>query len=108
MKRRLIVFTVLASSFIAAQADEKVVSITLPAETAVYREAPGVELVKGHCITCHSAEYVNTQPPMPRKFWEGSVKKMKEKFGAPIADNIAPMLADYLTAAYGVKDAGGK
>lgn len=107
MNRYFIVF-ILAASFITAQADDKVVSITLPAETAVYREAPGVELVKGHCITCHSAEYVNTQPPMPRKFWEGSVKKMKEKFGAPIPDNIAPMLADYLTAAYGVKDAPEK
>lgn len=108
MKRPFIAFCVLATAFIAAQADDKVVSITLPAETAVYREAPGVELVKGNCVTCHSAEYVNSQPPMPRKFWEGSVKKMKEKFGAPIPDTIAPMLADYLTAAYGVKDATAK
>lgn len=91
-----------------ASADDKVVSIQLPSETAAYKPVPGVELVQGHCVTCHSAEYVSTQPPMPRKFWEGSVKKMKEKFGAPIPDNIAPLLADYLTAAYGVKDPAGK
>lgn len=102
MKSLLITLSLLCP--IACHADEKVVSITLPAETAAYREAPGVELVKGNCVTCHSAEYVSSQPPMPRKFWEASVKKMKEKFGAPIADNIAPLLADYLTSAYGVPD----
>ena len=89
----------------AVRAEEKVVSIQLPAETAAYKQAPGVELVQGHCVTCHSADYVSSQPPMPRKFWEGSVKKMKEKFGAPIPDNIAVLLADYLTATYGVSDA---
>lgn len=84
-------------------AADKVVSIQLPAETATYKEAPGVELARGHCVTCHSADYASSQPPMPRKFWEGAVKKMKEKYGAQIPDNIAALLADYFTAAYGVK-----
>ena len=87
-----------------ARGEEKIVSIQLPIETAAYKQAPGVELVQGHCVTCHSADYVSSQPPLPRKFWEGSVKKMKEKFGAPIPDNMAVLLADYLTAAYGVAD----
>ena len=105
--KRLATAALLASfaSLLAARAEEKVVSIQLPAETAAYNSAPGVELAQGHCVTCHSADYVSSQPPMPRKFWEGSVKKMKEKFGAPIPDNIAVLLADYLTATYGVADA---
>lgn len=105
MNRPFILASLLIALSIVAAAEDSIVSISLPAETAVYREAPGVDLVKGNCVTCHSADYVNSQPPMPRKFWEASVKKMKEKFGAPIPDNIAPMLADYLTAAYGVPDA---
>ncbi len=91
-------------SLITASADEKVVSIQLPAETAVYKNGPGVELAQAHCVSCHSADYISSQPPMPRKFWEGSVKKMKEKFGAPVPDNIAVLLADYFTAAYGVAE----
>jgi sulfite dehydrogenase (cytochrome) subunit B len=93
---------------IVASAEDKVVSIQLPTENAAYKAGPGVELAQGHCVTCHSADYISSQPPMPRKFWEGSVKKMKEKFGAPIPDNIAVMLADYLTATYGVADSAEK
>lgn len=105
MKRLFFLFTALLSAIITARGDDKIVAIQLPMETAAYKDAPGVEHVRAHCVTCHSSEYVSTQPPMPRKFWEGSVKKMKEKFGAPIPDNIAVLLADYLTSAYGVKDA---
>jgi hypothetical protein len=39
---------------------------------------------------------------MPRKFWEAEVKKMKEKFAAPLADENLAALADYLTATYGL------
>ncbi len=79
-----------------------VVRIVLPTETVVYRPGPGVEHAQQYCATCHSADYVLTQPPMPRKFWEASVKKMKEKFGAPLPEDIAP-LVEYLSATYGAK-----
>ena len=77
------------------------VSITLPLETGTYKAAPGVELVQANCVICHSTEYVATQPPMPRKFWEATVKKMKEKFGAPTPDAQVAALVDYLAANYG-------
>ncbi len=80
------------------------VSITLPPETGTYRKAPGVELAQANCMTCHSTGYVTTQPPMPRKFWEATVKKMKAKFGAPLVDEQIPSIVDYLTANYGVPD----
>lgn len=91
-----------------AVADDKPATIQRPAELPAYRPGPGVELAMVHCVTCHSADYISSQPHMPRKFWEGSVKKMKEKFGAPIPDLIEAQLADYLTAAYGVPDAAKK
>lgn len=53
---------------------------------------------------CHSTEYVAMQPPMPRKFWEAAVKKMKEKFGAPTPDAQVAALVDYLTVNYGVPE----
>jgi len=79
-------------------------TITLPAETATLKPGKGVDLAQGHCVMCHSVEYISTQPPMPRKFWEATVKKMKEKFAAPTPDDATAALVDYFTAAYGVPD----
>ncbi len=93
----------LALTISAARAAE--VSITLPAETAIFRPGKGAELVQANCLMCHSADYISMQPPMPRKFWEATVKKMKEKFGAPAPAESFAALAEYLTAAYGVPDA---
>jgi mono/diheme cytochrome c family protein len=79
------------------------VTLTLPAETATLKPGKGVELAQANCTACHSADYPRMQPTMPRKFWEASVKKMREKFGAPIAEESVPALVDYLTAAYGAE-----
>ena len=71
-----------------------------PPETDTYKAGKGVELAQSLCITCHSVEYVSTQPALPRKFWEGVVKKMKDKYGAPLPDETTA-LVDYLTSVYG-------
>ena len=73
-----------------------------PAETATYKTGKGAELAQALCMNCHSVEYVSTQPPMPRKFWEATVKKMKDKYAAPLPDDMTA-LVDYLSAAYGAK-----
>lgn len=80
------------------------VAITLPPETGIYKAAPGVELALANCMICHSTEYVASQPPLPRKFWEATVKKMKEKFGAPTPDAQVAALVDYLAATYGAPE----
>ncbi len=92
----------LATLATAAHAGE--VTITLPPETAAFKPGKGAELANAHCVMCHSADYVSMQPPMARKFWEATLKKMKEKFAAPTPDDALPALADYLTTAYGVPD----
>ena len=76
------------------------VTIELPVETAAYRPGKNAELAQAFCLNCHSADYTSMQPPMPRKFWEATVKKMKEKYAAPLPEDFAP-LVDYLTATYG-------
>ena len=77
------------------------VTITLPVEVAALRQGPGVELAAANCMTCHSAEYINTQPSLTRTAWKASVDKMRAKFGAPIPEDQVEKLADYLAAAYG-------
>ncbi|HEV8502378.1 MAG TPA: cytochrome c [Casimicrobiaceae bacterium] len=76
--------------------------IELPPEASRLKDAPGVERANAQCMTCHSADYVITQPRgKPLAFWKAEVEKMKNVYGAPIpAEDIAP-LADYLTRAYG-------
>lgn len=100
--RTITTLIALALSLSAVRAGE--VSITLPTETAVFRPGKGAELAQANCLICHSADYISMQPPMPRKFWDATVKKMKEKFGAPAPDESLVALAAYLTAAYGVPD----
>lgn len=80
--------------------------ITLPPETARYVESPlpGYPLATALCSTCHSADYVRTQPPrLSRAFWTATVAKMQKTFGAMIpADSVDP-LVDFLVKSYGAE-----
>lgn len=100
--RSALIISALAIIVTTAIAGE--VTITLPTETATLRPGKGVELAQANCFTCHSVDYIQTQPPMPRKFWEAEVKKMREKYGAPAPEEAVPTLVDYLTATYGISD----
>jgi sulfite dehydrogenase (cytochrome) subunit B len=80
-----------------------------PPETSRFIAAPGVEMTQRYCLTCHSADYVSTQPPhMPAAFWQAEVSKMRNAYGAPIPDDAAKAIADYLVATYSEPSAGGK
>jgi len=72
-----------------------------PPETARFKTAPGAELVSQNCLLCHSADYVIIQPRMPRAFWEAGVKKMREKYGAPLPPENVSEVVDYLVKNYG-------
>jgi cytochrome c551/c552 len=75
--------------------------IQLPPETGSFKPGPGADLANGQCLTCHSVEYVVTQPPMPRSFWDAEVKKMRDKFGAQLAEGQIEPLVTYLSENYG-------
>ncbi|MEO8087510.1 MAG: cytochrome c [Bacteroidota bacterium] len=63
----------------------------------------GEELIKTHCLTCHSLRYIKMQPSFPQKTWEKIVGKMVKNFGAPIPDSTAKEIVDYLVAVKGNK-----
>ena len=81
--------------------------ITIPPETAAYQPSnlPGYQLAQRNCMTCHSAQYVATQPPSSRTYWEATVKKMKKPFGAQFPEEDIPALVDYLSKTYGTERA---
>lgn len=64
----------------------------------------GRDLTTGRCILCHSLEYIPANAPaMDRAAWQKTVQKMREKFGAPITDEEAKQIVDYLGANYAEK-----
>ena len=79
-------------------------SITLPPETAKLRPStlPGYHIAVQKCATCHSADYVNYQPPgMTLKQWTAEMGKMQHVYGAPITDDDVKLVGAYLAVAYG-------
>lgn len=105
-------FTLAASAALAAiasfvSAPAMALEVKLPPETAMYKpsDLPGYQLAQQNCLICHSAQYVQSQPPgSPRKYWEATVKKMKAPFGAPLKDEDIAPIVDYLTKVYGKGD----
>ena len=63
---------------------------------------PGYAKAQAICAACHSAEYMQYQPPTaPRPYWDAMAKRMKVVFKAPIADEDIPLIVDYLVKTYG-------
>jgi mono/diheme cytochrome c family protein len=74
----------------------------LPAETAAFKPGPNLDVVQNNCLGCHSADYVNTQPPNAKKkeFWQAEVTKMIKVYGAPISEADVPKIVEYLASTY--------
>jgi len=96
-----------AAAFIlslACQAQAGTKSITLPPDGMQLKPSslPGYAKAQVNCVACHSAEYMQYQPPTaPRAYWDAMVKRMKGVFKAPIDDTDMPAIVDYLTKTYG-------
>jgi len=87
-----------------ARAAEALREITLPAETAVLVSSPlpGYAIALQKCAICHSADYINLQPPqMSIAQWTAEVGKMQHSYGAPIDDAEVTLIAIYLASTYG-------
>jgi sulfite dehydrogenase (cytochrome) subunit B len=91
---------VLALGCAGAQAAEGAAA----AEITGLKDAPGHDLTVGRCIICHSLEYIpSNAPAMNRAAWQKTIQKMRERFGAPITDDEAKQILDYLDANYSGK-----
>lgn len=79
-------------------------SITLPPETAAFKPStmPGYALAQQKCSVCHSADYINFQPPsMSLAQWTAEAGKMQHVYGAPISDRDVSVIGAYLAVTYG-------
>src|SRR5262245_2725006 len=56
----------------------------LPLETSKFKPGDGAILVTVQCLTCHSADYISTQPKLSRAAWKATVVKMQQKYGSQL------------------------
>jgi hypothetical protein len=85
------------------QAEQKdgVKTIQLPVMTFDLATGPDRDKVTAYCGICHGVEYIPMQPKMSKTQWTGTVTKMIKVFGAPVPQEDADKIIDYLAAAYG-------
>jgi cytochrome c5 len=79
-------------------------SITLPPSTVTLKKGKGVEITSSYCAICHSLDYITTQPKFSKSKWQAEVNKMIKVYGAPITEENARIIADYIANAYGKGD----
>jgi sulfite dehydrogenase (cytochrome) subunit B len=66
-------------------------------ESIQLQDAPGRDLVVARCSSCHSVDYVQMNAPVfDRAGWQKSVRKMIDTFGAPISEEDANRISEYL------------
>lgn len=96
---------VLATTTLLAQAQASQPNILhLPPEIAQLKISalPGYMTAMQKCATCHSADYIQYQPPgMTLGQWTGEVGKMAHLYGAPISEDDIKKVGAYLAVAYG-------
>jgi hypothetical protein len=76
--------------------------VTAAEQRIVLKEGPGRDKVEANCGSCHSLDYIVANSPfMNRTAWDAEVTKMVKAYGAPIGDNDAKEITEYLVKYYG-------
>lgn len=104
MLKTVVMFCATYLIFVACQVLGAPRIIELPEETARLKQSthPGYQVALQKCSICHSADYINLQPPgMNLKQWTAEVGKMQHAFGAPISDDEVKLIGEYLAITYG-------
>lgn len=83
------------------QSQSPVHSIELPVIQTELKPGPGQDKVATLCNICHSVDYITMQPPFPRATWTAEVNKMIKVMGAPINEDDAKTIINYLATEYG-------
>lgn len=78
-------------------------SMTLPVVETRLKEGEGIDKVMTNCNICHSVDYITMQPQFPNAKWSEIVHKMINVFGAPISEDDAQIIINYLADRYGPK-----
>ena len=62
----------------------------------------GLDVVQNQCNICHSLDYIRMNSPfLTSDGWKAEITKMRTAFGAPIDDEDAVTILQYLATHYG-------
>jgi cytochrome c5 len=107
MIRRTLLLAALATAALTAGRTAatlaRPVSYALPPESSTLKKTaePGFARAEQVCVTCHSRDYITTQPRgKGKEFWTAEVNKMAAVYAAPIQEPDRAVIAEYLAANY--------
>lgn len=67
------------------------------------RPGPGLGVFLGKCGICHTYAYIRMNSTfLPPNGWLAEVTKMRKAYGAPVSDEDAAQILQYLEFGYGV------
>ena len=93
----LLVLALVAS----AVAADKTIPMPPDHPYATLKPGAGVEVTRQQCVSCHSTDYIVMQPHGNARQWDGVVTKMIKVFGAPVSEQDAKTIVEYLATQYG-------
>ena len=76
-------------------------SISIPNVPVQLKEGDGRPKTDAYCNVCHSTDYITMQPKFSKAQWTATVTKMIKTFGAPIPQEDADTIINYLATSYG-------
>ena len=80
----------------------KSVKVDLPDDAEMFTDS-GSDAINNNCLACHSASMVLNQPALPKAVWQAEVDKMIKVYKAPVADEDAAAIVDYLARTKGTQ-----
>ncbi len=98
-------FPTLALSLVLLQAlpagaepikDLKSLKLDVPVPDRMFPDGPGADTINANCLVCHSEDHVMNQPSLTKAGWEEVVEKMIKAYKAPISEEDASVIVDYL------------
>lgn len=67
------------------------------------KDGPGKDIVAANCAICHSLDYIPMNSPfLDAAGWEQEIGKMVKVMGAPIKEDEAHTILNYLNSSYGI------
>ena len=97
LTKTLIIATLSATSLLAQVKGD----IAVPYISYEIKMGKGFDAVQANCLMCHSFGYMTQQGPQSYKFWVKKTQKMIDYYKAPISDEDAKTINDYLFEHYG-------
>lgn len=97
----LAVIGMIATGIAYAASQEGTHSISLPETRVELALGEGKAKVETFCNICHSLDYITTQPKFSRAQWTATTTKMIKVMGAPISEEDARVIVDYVVVSYG-------